>query len=550
MKNILYNRGIETAPAAESFFRKGSALASDFLRMTDLEKAAERILLAVKNGEPIVVYGDYDTDGVTSTAMLVDFLQSIGSTISPYIPNRFEEGYGLNCAALQGLAGQGAKLVITVDCGARSVEEAQFCKTLDLDLIITDHHSPGTVNPQCFAFLDPKRPECPYPDKDLAGVGVAFRLVQAIDGFHRTRVVHPPESYLDLVAIGTVADMAPLLGENRALVQAGLEQINRSPQFPIRLGLDHLLQVSGVRREKVDAATIGFILGPRLNAAGRLDTANTALQLLLTGDPKTAKELSSILDSRNRERQELTRATFLEAKRIANEKIERNHQEIPFFLMVEKENFNTGVIGLAASKLAEEFYRPCAVVAIEGEYARGSTRSIPGFHITEALDRCASLLERYGGHAAAAGFTVRTERLPELNDQMEQIAREILTEELLQPVLQIDSEVTFSDLDWSLLDWIRRMEPCGQGNPAPIFCAKDLEITSRKTVGKDGSHLKLTLSDTRREMEAIAFGFGGEEKKLPAKIDAAFALEENDYYGRQLQLRIKDIQEAEYTQKR
>jgi single-stranded-DNA-specific exonuclease len=537
----LFHRGITSPETARAFFQTGPLPPADPFLMAGMERATDRILRAVQSREPMAVYGDYDTDGVTATAMLVHFLKSIGAEVSAYIPNRFEEGYGLNCPALKGLAEQGARVVISVDCGARSTAEAELCREIKLDLIVTDHHTPGTAEPDCYAFLDPKRRTCFYPDKNLAGVGVAYRLVQAVALRLPPSITANPEKYLDLVAIGTVADMVPLLGENRLLVRAGLEAINDLQGTPLRPGVDQLLKIARVSRGMVDAQTIGFILGPRLNASGRLDTATDALQLLLSSDPGEARERAAALDSQNRERQGLTRATFLEAQKIILQSDGFDGASPPWFLMAEKEGFNFGVIGLAASRLMDEYYRPSAVVAIEGDLARGSIRSVPGFHITDALDSCSELLERFGGHAAAAGFTIRTARLPELRQRLERLAGDSFSRSDPHPVLAVDSEVAFPELTWGLLDWIRKLEPCGQGNPAPVFFARGLSVAFKRTVGKENTHLKLTLSDGRLDFDAIAFGFGSLEKSLPARVDAAFHLEENNYSGRQLQLRIVDL---------
>ncbi len=538
----LFHRGIADPEAARAFFHAEAPPPTDPFLMADMDRAVGRILRAIQAREPMVVYGDYDTDGVTATAMLVEFLRSLGALVSAYIPNRFEEGYGLNCAALQEISDQGARVVISVDCGSRSVVEAEFARQIKLDLIVTDHHAPGTVEPEGYAFLDPKRKACLYPDKNLAGVGVAFRLVQAVAARMPPSIPDGSEQYLDLVAIGTVADMVPLLGENRFLVRAGLHALNDSRATMLRPGVDQLLKIAGVNRGRVDARTIGFILGPRLNASGRMDTATDALELLLSSEPGPARERAAALDSQNRERQGITREIFLEAKKILLQSEGFNPDQPPWFLMSEKEGFNSGVIGLAASRLMEEYYRPCAVVAIDGELARGSIRSVPGFHITDALDSCSDLLQRYGGHAAAAGFTIRTDRLPELRQRLERLAGDSLSEGDPHPVLAVDSEITLPELSWGLLDWLQQWEPCGQGNPSPLFFARELSVACKRAVGKENAHLKLTLSDGRMEIDAIAFGFGSLEKSLPARVDAAFYLEENNYSGRQLQLRIVDLQ--------
>jgi single-stranded-DNA-specific exonuclease len=538
----LFHRGITDPDTTRAFFHSGPPPPADPFLMAGMDRAADRILQAVRSREPIVVYGDYDADGVTAAAMLVDFLKSIGAEASTYIPNRFEEGYGLNCPALKELSEKGARVVVSVDCGARSTSEADFARQLKLDLIISDHHAPGAVEPDCFAFLDPKRKTCAYPDKNLAGVGVAFRLVQAVAGRLPPDTPVHPDQYLDLVAIGTVADMVPLLGENRLLVQAGLDAINGPRQAALRPGVDQLIKIAGAARGSVDTHTIGFLLGPRLNASGRLDTATDALQLLLASDPVEARERAAALDSQNRERQGLTRATFLEAQKIILGSDGFDGAQPPWFLMAEKEGFNFGVIGLAASRLMDEYYRPSAVVAVEGDLARGSVRSVPGFQITEALDACSELLERFGGHAAAAGFTIRTDRLPELRRRLEKLAGDSLSSLDPHPILAVDSEVALPELSWGLLDWIRKLEPCGQGNPAPVFFSRGLTVAFKRAVGRENAHLKLTLTDGRSDFDAIAFGFGPQEKFLPARVDAAFQLEENNYSGRQLQLRIVDLQ--------
>jgi single-stranded-DNA-specific exonuclease len=538
----LFHRGITDSEAARIFFQTDAVPLADPFLLADMSKATERILRAVRSGDPIIVYGDYDTDGVTATAILMDFLQSIGASVSPYIPSRFTEGYGLNCPALEGLAAQGARLVVTVDCGARSVAEAQFAKDKKLDLIITDHHAPGSEEPPGFAFLDPKRKGCIYPEKNLSGVGVAFRLIQALAQRMGETGPRHPDQYLDLVAIGTVADMVPLLGENRSLVQGGLKVLNDPERFTLRPGLAQLLDVAGMARGKISAQGIGFILGPRLNASGRMDTADTALELLLAREMEQARGLASRLDSQNRERQTLTKSTVLEARTLTARSKDWDPEDLPFFIMVEKEGFNPGVIGLAASKLMEEYYRPVAVVAIEGDRARGSIRSVPGFHITEALDSCREMMDRYGGHAAAAGFTIPKERLPELRGRLEQLARNALSGQPLNPVLMVDSELRLSELSWDLHHWITRLEPCGQGNPAPVFFTRNARVLSKRCVGKDSSHLKLTLTDGRTSIDAIAFGFGHLEKSLADTVDVAFSLEENNYFGKQMQLRVVDIQ--------
>ncbi|MBN1439560.1 MAG: single-stranded-DNA-specific exonuclease RecJ [Anaerolineales bacterium] len=537
----LFHRGIAEEDAARAFFQSDLEPAADPFLLEGMSEAVERILRGIRSGEPIVVYGDYDTDGVTATAMLVDFLESIGARASHYIPSRFAEGYGLNRPALEGLAAEGARIVVTVDCGARSAAEAEFAAKRNLDLIITDHHPPGKEEPAALAFLDPKRSGSAYPEKNLAGVGVAYRLVQAISRRIGAGACPAPEGYLDLVAVGTVADMVPLLGENRRLVREGLEILNAPVRLHMRPGLEQLMQAAGLKCGDVSAQGIGFILGPRLNASGRLDTADSAVRLLLSRDAQQAREYASRLNAQNRERQSLTKAAVAQARTLASQAADWDPDSPPFFIMVEHEGFNPGVIGLAASRLMEDYFRPVAVVAVEGEKARGSIRSIPGFHITEALEACREILDRFGGHSAAAGFTVARDRLPDLRSRLEKLAADALRGKALHPVLALDSEVRLNEISWDLHRWIARLEPCGQGNPAPAFFSRGLRVLQKRCVGKDSSHLKLTLAEGDASIGAIAFGFGSMESVLPRTVDVAFSLEEDTYYGRRLQMRVIDI---------
>jgi single-stranded-DNA-specific exonuclease len=542
--STLFHRGIVDAEAARAFFQPGDRPPADPFLLSGMEAAVDRILRAIHSGDTVVVYGDYDTDGVTATAMLVDFLQSAGASVSTYIPNRFDEGYGLNHGALEALADRGTRLIVTVDCGARSVQEAAFAAEKKIDLIITDHHPPGAEEPPVCAFINPKRAGCPYPEKNLSGVGVAYRLVQAVAGRLTGKDRPSTDRYLDLVAIGTVADMVPLLGENRYLVQAGLLALNDPDGANLRPGVDQMMQAAGIARGALTAQGIGFTLGPRLNAAGRLDTADAAVDLLLARDSQQARSFARSLETQNRNRQSITRKTVRDARAIAAETPEWDPGSPPFFIMVAQEGFHPGIIGLAATRLMEEFYRPVAVVAVEKGQARGSIRSVPGFHITQALDSCRDLLDRYGGHAAAAGFSTRSDCLEELRKRLLDLADEALSRISLQPILSVDSEIRLADLTWDLHRWITRLEPCGQGNPAPVFFTRNLRIRKKRCVGKDSSHLKLSLSDGRSEIDAIAFGFGHLEPTLSDTVDVAFSLEENNYYGKRLQMRVMDIHES------
>ncbi len=531
-RQILYNRELKTSQQAEAFLNAQSpGHASQQLMGT--EKAVERIGRAIKNGEQIAIYGDYDADGVTATALMVQTLTAMHPNVRAYIPNRFTEGYGLNQLALKKLKSEGIDLVITVDCGIRALEDAEFANQIGLDLIITDHHTTGQDLPQAAALINPKQPGDPYPEKILAGVGVAYKLATAlIEAYHPAGLV--AEDLLDLVAVGTVADLVPLAGENRALVRQGLAYL-KTPQ---RQGLASLMGVAGINPSNISAMDIGFGLGPRINAAGRIGSAKDALNLLTTKDIFEAGQLAQTLDNRNRERQRITH----EIQELAEE-LSGAHDPGTYLLFAHHPEFNPGVVGLAASKLMDQYYRPAIVGFRNEEYTRASCRSIPEFHITRALEQCADLFTQYGGHAAAAGFTVPNKHLEELNTRLNKLAEDALYGKSLNRSLEVDAEVNLIDLKPALLREMERLEPTGQNNPSPVFASRKVKVLGAKTVGRDGSHLKLILSDGKVTFDAIAFRFGHLVADIPGLIDIAFAFEVNEFNGRKtLQLNIKDIQ--------
>jgi single-stranded-DNA-specific exonuclease len=540
MRQLLYNRGLVDPVAAAGFVAGTAHFPTDPFLLKDMHLAVERLHMAIEGGERIAVYGDYDADGVTATALMAEFLAGLGVEPRVYIPNRYDEGYGLNDDALQVLAAEGIDLVITVDCGARSLSEAALASELGMTLIITDHHAPGAELPVAAALINPKQPGDTYPDQHLAGVGLAYKLAQAYLQTYPQPGVDPAE-WLDLVAIGTVADLAPLTGENRTLVKAGLERIRRGH----RQGLFALGQVAGLNLGACDSSMIGFGLGPRLNAAGRIDTAMNAFELLTATDFQRAGELAQILDSQNSQRQE---ETHLIREMAAARVLEQDADALLFF--AADPEFSPGVVGLAASRLAEAYYRP-AIVAHRGEeFTVGSCRSIPEFHITYALDECAELLVRHGGHAAAAGFTVRNELVPALVQQLMAIAARELADVTLIPVIDIDREIRLEKLNAGFIAGIfndlHLLEPTGRGNPEPVFASYNVAVRHARTVGMDGKHLKLTLQAGGSIYDAIAFQQGHWLADLPDRIDIAYRLEENSYMGRvNLQLNVKDIRVAE-----
>ncbi|MBN1995738.1 MAG: single-stranded-DNA-specific exonuclease RecJ [Anaerolineae bacterium] len=536
---ILYNRGFTDIAEINNFIACRWA-EDDPFTLKGMAEAVERLRRAIKKQEPIAVYGDYDADGVTATALMMQVLTALGAKVQPYIPNRFDEGYGLNNEALAELAAQGVKVVLTVDCGIRSVPEVAYGRSLGLDIIITDHHTVGEAIPPALAAINPKQGDCPYPFEELAGVGLAYKLAQALA---QTGLLHnghqQPADFLDLVAVGTVADLAPLYGENRKLVSQGLQQLNQS----LRPGLQALMAQVGPKSNTISTGTIGFVIGPRLNAAGRLDSALAAYHLLMAQHTTEASQLAAQLDAQNRERQELT----LNTVEIARQIILADDAQQPLYF-ISQPDFNPGVVGLAASRLTEEFYRPTLIAERGPETTKGSARSIREFHITEALDQCADLLVRYGGHAAAAGFTLKNENVPEFQERLRHIARQNLDVAQLRPTITIDGEVNLRGVRPPLAEAIATLQPFGCGNPTPCFLTRNLEVKYFKTVGLDDKHLRLILHDGRHAWSAIAFrqGYWAGKLRTSQQIDVVYHLEFNEWNGERLmQLNVQDLHPSE-----
>ena len=539
LRQLLFNRGYASDAEARSFLKAKPEFDTNPYQLTGMDKTIDRLNIALDHSEPIAIYGDYDVDGVTATALLVQTLKAFNADVRGYIPHRFDEGYGLNNEALDNLKADGVKLVITVDCGIRSFNEALYSKDIGLDLIISDHHHPATGDlPTAFAIINPKQNNDAYPDKNLAGVGIAYKIAEALNSSKAS--TFNLDTLLDLVALGTVADLAPLVGENRILVRRGLKQIRQTE----RQGLYSLANVAEIPIGKTTASQIGYSLGPRLNAAGRLDSALAALELLTTTDIMRAGQLAQQLDIQNRQRQALTRVTQEKAETLATA-----NEHDPYLLFAVDEEFNPGVVGLAASRLMETHYRPAVVAAKGPEETRGSCRSIPEFHITDALDQCADLLVRHGGHAAAAGFTVRNKNLAELISRMKNIAQTQLSNRELHPTLAADMEVQLVELNFELLKHLTYFEPNGYGNPDATFVSRNLKVKNSRTVGAEGKHLKITFENERGlSMDAIGFRLGHLQRTLPSRVDALYSFESNEYNGRTtLQLNLKDLKPVGQT---
>jgi len=537
LARALVGRGFATERDVDAYLKPRLSQMSDPMLLPDMEKATLRIWQAIDRNERIVVFGDYDVDGVSSTALLVKVLRSLGADVAPHLPHRMEDGYGLGVEPLRKcVEAHGPKLVITVDCGTGSVEAVEAASSLGIDVVVTDHHEPSSVLAPALAVVNPKRlPECPL--HDLAGVGVTFKLAHALLKVGRDQGREAANfdlrSLLDHVAVGTVADVVPLVEENRIFARYGLAALQESTTP----GFRSLLRAAGVSGP-VDSYHVGFVLGPRLNAAGRLGDALRSLELLLTTDPERADALARELDSENRQRQ------AIEAE-ILEEAIERLdlsfRADRDYGVVIAGESWHPGVIGIVASRLCGRFYRPVVVIALDDSgKGKGSCRSIPGFNMVEALDECSELLLRHGGHAAAAGLEVDAKQLEAFATRFNEVARARLAGVELQPSLIIDSWLELAEADYALLDAMAACRPFGQGNPTPVWGVRGVTVVGRpRIVGN--SHLKLTVASGSTQREAIGFGMG--EVQVPeGPFDIAFQLRLNHYQGRDsLQLSLEDL---------
>lgn len=550
---VLHNRGFTDPDSAYQFLHaddisSGALLTLKRKRDSHIDRAISRIRQAIARKEIVVIYGDFDADGVTSTALLVQVLKALGAEVHPYIPHRVDEGYGLNSDALLRLSRRGAKLIITVDCGIRSVQEVEDAKAYGLDVIITDHHSLGPEIPKAYAIINPKLDDCEYSEPMLAGVGVSFRLAEALLTIHRNSnkngsiPLPSADDLLDLVAVGTVADLAPMNSvENRALVRRGLAILNAGK----RLGFNALIGVANLKVGMLASQSIGFGLGPRINAAGRLDSAMEAYHLLATDKEALAIELAQKLQTLNIQRQELTR----EAQSMIRDRIEAaNETELPL-IFASDESFIPGIVGLVAGRLTEEYYRPSIVMEQGETESRASCRSIPQFDITQALDQCASLLVRHGGHAQAAGFTVINENIEMLKAKLSEIAQTMLDGQDLRPMINIDMALDADLISLQMAEELKLLEPTGHMNPSPVFVTHGLRIMEIHTVGKDSNHLKIRFHRaTKSPVDSIGFHLGEWASKLKAgdAVDVVYQLEINEWNGlRNAQLNIQDLRLTE-----
>ncbi|MEE8373491.1 MAG: single-stranded-DNA-specific exonuclease RecJ [Dehalococcoidia bacterium] len=532
---LLYNRGITEPAGFEPFIAGDERLANDPLLLPDIDKAVARINRALLGGELIAVFGDFDADGITAAAVLVQGIGQLGGNVISYIPHRLNEGHGLNDSALEHLRLEGASLVVTVDCGITGASEVKRGRELGLDIVITDHHVPSDTIPDAVAVVDPKLPESEFPFSELAGVGVAVKLLQAL--FRAANRGAEADEFLDLVALGTVADMVPLTGENRYLVKRGLEVLNQSR----RVGLQELVLSSRLEMGKLDAQDISFSLGPRLNASGRLGHGVTSYELLMTSSREKARELAAMLEAGNTERRRLTSEAFENAR----EKLAGEAGELPL-LIVGDSGYQPGVVGVVAGRLVDEFYRPAIVIHLDEGTARGSARSIPDFDIIAALTECRDLLTRFGGHSQAAGFIMPDSDVDKLRERLQKIAARELADVDLRPALSVDTVVPLSALRGQTYKMIGRLEPYGQANQIPCFLSKKVQVVSSRAVGANGDHLKLKVRDGNVVWDAIAFDLG--HRELASHLDIVYNLETETWTGRELlRLNIRDFSPASST---
>lgn len=533
---ILLHRGITDPVAADEFLHSEKQSFENAFLLKGMTTAVARIQHAIIHQEHITVYGDYDVDGITATALLVRTLKRLGGSVAYYIPDRQAEGYGFNSEALKQIYDEGTKLLISVDCGISALQEVEAFDG-KLDIIITDHHLPGTELPKVLAIINPKQTDCKYPDKNLAGVGVAFKVCQAL--WKTMENVSFAED-LDIVTLGTVADIVPLLGENRLLVKRGLTELNQSKN----IGIKALIQICNLSDKKIDTGHVGFMLAPRLNAAGRLDSALIGVELLLSEDENQVYKIAKQLDDENVKRQVVEKEILVKVEQLLTQ-IDITQEKV---LLISGDNWHTGVIGIVASRIVEKYYKPVLIIGVHDGVGKGSCRSIRGFHMYEALFACKDLLEAFGGHAQAAGLTVKLENIPALRKRLNQIATEKLTEQDYIPVLDIEANLNVCDVDRGLLDELCCLEPYGMGNPRPTFACDNVELFDIRQIGKEGTHLRFKLKQDKVMATALAWNMGEEAEKLKQvnTADIAFQPELNEWQGHvSIQLKTQAIRTYE-----
>ncbi|MGB5528289.1 MAG: single-stranded-DNA-specific exonuclease RecJ [Gemmatimonadota bacterium] len=537
---VLLRRGIDSPEDARSFLRPLLTSVHSPFELPDMQAAVERVERALAGGESILVHGDYDADGMSAAALLTLGLREMGGRVEPFVPHRTRDGYDLSDAGIRRATQVGASLIVTVDCGVTAVEAVSKATSMGIDVVITDHHRPGGEIPRAIAVVDPMLPGSRYPFRDLAGVGVAFKVLSAL--YERAGLETPRlNQHLDLVALGTVADQMPLTGENRVLVRAGLRALERTR----KAGLRSLLTSAGLQADhRIEAEDIGFRVAPRLNSVGRMDEADAGLRLLLAADAREAERLADHLERQNAERRLTDSRVYEEAKKQARSRVRDGDQAVVLW----GDDWHPGVLGIVASRLVESYHRPAIVISFDGDVGRGSGRSTGGFHLFNALQECEPLLERFGGHRMAAGFTVRRERVEELAARLQEMARRHLADREPAHELQLDLEVPVERLGDDLLRGLGHLAPFGSGNPTPILMVRDVALDRPTRVGSDGGHLRFQLVADRQRIPAIAFGMGRRlaEARSSERADVALEIAENSWNGRrEVQARVLDFRPTE-----
>lgn len=550
LARILVARGVDTFDRARHFFRPGMGYLHDPFIMTDMDAAVDRIVLARDKGERVLVYGDYDVDGTTATALMTSFLREIGIDASYWIPDRIVDGYGLCNAGIDEAVARKATLIIALDCGITAVDEAAYAKAKGLDLIVCDHHKPSEVLPDAVAVLDPKRDDCPYPFKELSGCGIGYKVIQAV----LARLKEAPERaypYLDLVAISTASDIVPLEDENRVLMMEGLNRIREAPS----LGIKSLAVVAGVDLASCATSQIVFSIGPRINAAGRLGDAQRAVALLMEKDAQKASEIAQELEQANQKRREMDRSTMNEAAVKAERQLGGDFQH---GIVVHDEGWHPGVIGIVASRLVERFYRPAIILTTVNGVVKGSARSINGINIYNALKQCGDLLTTFGGHDFAAGMALEEKSVPAFRERFNGAIGEMITPELLVPAIEVDSLLCLDDVTKRFWAVLKQFEPFGPANLQPVFQATDLELADKpRLIGKEKTHVKFWVrqrTQGRQAMEVIGFNMRhhfdtllqSQAESIPFEL--LFSIEENTWRGNTtLQLKARDLRLQKMT---
>lgn len=534
LATILANRGIIEDEKVRKFLEPTREDFYDPFLMPDMEVAINRIIEAINKNEKIMIYGDYDVDGITSISVLQKFLKEREVEVSSYIPNRLEEGYGLNKEAIKGIYDKGYRLMITVDCGISAIEEIEYANSLGITTIITDHHEPLEELPKALAVIDAKRKDNKYPFNQLAGVGVVFKVIQAIGiklGLDEKEYL----KYLDLVCVGTISDIVPLVDENRVIAKLGLKLVNVTKN----LGLRCLLEAAGYKT--IDSNTVSFGIAPRVNACGRMGHENEALDIFLSEDIKEVKMLTEKLNEYNRTRQETEKNIVKEALEL----IEMNKENEKNAIVLGHKGWHHGVIGIVSSKITETYFKPSILVSFEAGIAKGSGRSIPGFDLHEALCKCSNFLEKYGGHEMAVGLSLKEENFQEFKEELDKIAKESKVDEIL-PIIYIDGTVKQEDMKMDFVKELYKLEPFGEGNKMPLFAYKGLKINSIRAL-TEGKHLKLTLKDDNIIIDAIGFNMGNlvNDYLIGDKVDIVGVLEVNSFNGMEnIQINLKDIMKS------